>query len=167
MHRAYADPELLARVAGRFGPEVLRDDGGLDRAALGARAFADGEGMAFLESLIHPLVREGRRCWVAAERARRPPPPLLVCEVPLLFEVGAERGFDAVLVITAGEATRRARVAARGQDFAARSARQLPEAEKLRRADRAFANDGPLEELERWVAERFAEYAGVPCRRGR
>ena len=48
---------------------------------------------------------------------------------------------------------------ARGQDFAARSARQLPEDEKVARADRAYVNDGGLDALRAWVADRFAEYA--------
>jgi dephospho-CoA kinase len=100
---------------------------------------------------------------MAEQIAADPPPTLLVCEVPILFEAGAEDQFDAVLVITAAEEIRRARVAARGQDFDALSARQLPEADKVARADRAYANDGDLEHLRAWVADRFAEYAGRPC----
>lgn len=163
VHRAYADPEVRDRVVERFGRGVLREDGAVDRAALGARAFAEPEGIAFLEGLIHPRVRAGREGWVAEARRRVPPPPLLVCEVPLLFEVGATGDFDAVLVVTADATTRRRRVAARGQDFDGRSARQMPEAEKVARAHRTFVNDGDLAALRAWVAERFAEYAGVPC----
>lgn len=151
-------------VAERFGPEVLDAAGAVDRGALGRRAFAEVGGMTFLEGLLHPRIQERRARWVADEHARRPPPPLLVCEVPLLYEAGAEDAFDAVFVITASEAVRRARVEARGQGFAVRAARQLPEAEKIARADAAYVNDGPLGDLERWVAQRFAELAGRPCR---
>ena len=63
-------------------------------------------------------------------------------------------------MVTAGEEVRRARVDARGQDFDALSARQLPEAEKVARADRAYVNDGDLADLRAWIADRFAEYAG-------
>ena len=52
---------------------------------------------------------------------------------------------------------------ARGQDFAGRAARQLPEEEKVARADRAYVNDGDLPALRAWVADRFAEYADRPC----
>lgn len=147
----------------RFGPEVVAADGAVNRPALGRRAFAEPDGMAFLEALLHPRIGAVRARWVERQRARRPPPPLLVCEIPLLYEVGAEGAFDAVLVVTAGDAVRRERVEARGQDFDERRARQLPEAEKVARADAAFVNDGPLERLEEWVAERFAEHAGRSC----
>src|SRR5206468_2928695 len=96
---------------------------------------------------------------VGAQRARVPPPPLLVCEVPLLYEAGLEDRFDAVLVVTAPEEVRRRRVTARGQDFSARSARQVPEGVKVARADRYVVNDGTPSDLEAWVAARFAEYA--------
>jgi dephospho-CoA kinase len=154
---------VVRAVVDRFGSDVLGAEGAVDRSALGARAFADPEGMRFLEGLIHPRVGSGRARWVAEQRALEPPPPLLVCEVPLLFEVGAEGAFDAVLAITAGEDVRRARVEERGQRFDERRARQLPEEEKVARADAAYVNDGSLADLESWVADRFAELAGRPC----
>jgi dephospho-CoA kinase len=163
VHGLYADPEVVRAVVDRFGSEVLSAAGAVDRPALGARVFGDHEAMRFLEGLIHPRVGAGRERWVAGQRALDPPPPLLVCEVPLLFEVGAEGAFDAVLTITAGEAVRRARVEERGQRFDERRARQLPEEEKVARADGAFVNDGALADLESWVADRFAELAGRPC----
>lgn len=164
VHRAYEDREVRATVAERFGAGVMRADGTLDRPELGRRAFAEEGGIAFLEGLVHPRVGAVREAWVRDARARRPTPPLLVCEVPLLYEVGLEDAFDAVLVVTACAEVRRARVAAReGGGFDARSPRQLPEHEKARRADHAFVNAGPPEALRAWVAERFAEYAGAPC----
>jgi dephospho-CoA kinase len=81
----------------------------------------------------------------------------------VLFEAGLADRFDAVLVVTASEDVRRARVAARGQDFAARSARQMGEAEKVARADAAYVNDGDLRGLREWVADRYAEYSGRSC----
>lgn len=165
-HALYADPEVAEAVVARFGPAVRAADGAVDRAALGRQAFADPSALRFLEELLHPRIGRRRVRWVAAQRAADPPPPLCVCEVPLLYEAGAERAFDAVLVVTASDEVRRARVEARGHDFADRSARQLPEPVKVARADAAFVNDGPLAALEGWVAERFAEHAGRPCRGG-
>jgi dephospho-CoA kinase len=147
VHDLYGDPEVAAAVAERFGPGVL----------------GEGGAIAYLEGLLHPRIERRRRAWIEEQAGRRPPPPLLVCEVPLLFEVGAERAFDAALLVTAPEEVRRRRVEARGQDFDARSARQLPEEEKAARADRVLVNDGVIDDLRAWVAERFAEYAGRPC----
>ena len=163
VHDLYADPEVRSAVAERFGPGVLARDGAIDRTALGALAFAQEGGLAFLEGLLHPRIEGRRRAWVAEQSARRPPPPLLVCEVPLLFEAGIEDRFDAALLVTAPDEVRRRRVEARGQDFDARSVRQLPEADKAARADRTVVNDGGLDALRAWVADRFAEYAGRPC----
>jgi dephospho-CoA kinase len=163
VHDLYADPAVAAAVAARFGADVVAADGRVDRAALGPRAFAQPGGIAFLEGLLHPLVGRRRVEWTAEQRRRVPAAPLLVCEVPLLFEAGSAASFDAVLVVTAGEAVRRERVAARGQTFDERRARQLSEEDKVARADRAYVNDGSLQDLQAWVAERFREYAGRPC----
>ena len=163
VHRIYADPEVVAAVGARFGDDVLDSRGVVDRAVLGPLAFAQDGGLAFLEGLIHPRVGDRRREWVAECRARTPSPPLLVCEVPLLFEATLEAEFDAVIVVTASDEVRRARVAARGQDFDLRRAHQIAEAVKVARADRAFENNGDIAALGAWVADRYAEYAGRPC----
>lgn len=165
VHAAYARPEVVERVRARFGDAVIGPDGSVDRAALGPRAFAEEGALAALEAIVHPMVSQAREEWIAVQAAADPPPPLLVCEVPLLYEVGLEGLFDAVLVVTAPDDVRRARVEGRGQDFAARAAHQLPEAEKVARADAHVVNDGDIDVLRAWVADRFAEYAG-PARHG-
>ena len=159
VHRCYRDPALVADVRRYFGDAVVSDDGVVDRAALGALVFGDPEARSTLEGLVHPRIHAAREAWIAESRAAQPPPPLLVCEVPLLFEVGLADHFDAVLVVTAPDDVRRARVSARGQDFASRAAQQMAESEKVRLADRAYVNDGSLEALESWVTDRFREYA--------
>jgi dephospho-CoA kinase len=159
VHRLYRSPEVRDAVVARFGPTVLGSGGEVDRSRLAARAFAEEGGITALEGIIHPRVGEARRAWVREQRARRPAPPLLVCEVPLLFELDLEGEFDASLVVTAPEDVRRARVEERGQDFDARRARQLDEDEKVRRADRAYRNDGDRQALTDWVGARFREYA--------
>jgi dephospho-CoA kinase len=157
VHRLYLDPDVVAAVVKRFGAEVA-PGGVVDRGRLGPAAFADADGLRALEALLHPRVERARQEWAREMLRRDPPPPLLVCEVPLLFEVGLQDTFDAALVVTASEAVRRVRVEGRGQSFNERRDRQIPEAEKVRMASAAFTNDGSVEELEAWVADRFAEY---------
>lgn len=159
VHACYMDPAVVGAVAERFGDAVLGADGTVDRAALGRAVFDDRDARRFLEGLIHPAVGAARRAWRTDQSSRVPPPPLLVCEVPLLFEVGLEDQFDAVLVVTAGDDVRRARVEARGQDFDARRGAQVTEADKVARSDHHYVNDGSLAELDAWVAARFAQYA--------
>jgi dephospho-CoA kinase len=158
VHGLYARADVVDAVVQRFGPDVLGPDGAVDRAVLGPRAFAEDGGIAFLEGLLFPRVGEAREAWVAARRAEDPPPPLLVCEVPLLFEAGLAGRFDAVLVVTAPEAVRRARVEARGQAFAERAGRQWDEARKVAGADRVLVNDGDLAAVDRWAAGVVADY---------
>lgn len=158
VHAIYSEPAVIDAVRRRFGPAALTPDGRVDRVALADLAFGEPDGIAFLEQLVHPRVGAARGAWQDAQRRRTPPPPLLVCEVPLLYEAGLGDMFDAVLVVTASEPVRRARVAGRGQDFSARSGRQMTEAEKIDRADRYLVNDGSISQLEEWVAERFEEY---------
>lgn len=160
VHRLYERADVKAEVTGRFGDDVLDATGAVDRARLGPRAFAEPGGIAFLEGVIHPRVAGERQAWM--ERGLVSGAPLLVCEVPLLFEVGAAREFDAVLVVTAPEDVRRARVAARGQDFDQRAARQWPEERKVAAADEVFVNDGDLDELRAWAAGVVRRY-GVPA----
>ena len=134
-----ASPRCVAAVPARFGAGVARAPTARSTAALlGARAFAEEGGHR----------RSSRRCCTprveappagldrASSAALDPPPPLLVCEVPLLFEAGAEEAFDAVLVVTRrrGGAPGPGRGARAGLRRARR--RQLPEAEKVARADR-------------------------------
>lgn len=166
VHRLYRDPQVVAAVAERFGRDVVGTDGTVDRAALGPRAFADEGGMAFLQGLLYPRIEDERRRWIAEQEGRLPAPPLLVCEVPLLYEAGLADRFDAVLVVTASEDVRRSRVERRGQRFDQRSALQMAEEEKVARADSTMVNEGTLESLESWVRDEFRRRAGVPCASG-
>lgn len=150
---------MIGLVTARFGSDVVDPGGGIDRRRLGETVFGDPEALRALEAIIHPRVAVARERWVARALAVLPPPPLLVCEIPLLFEVGADRDVDVTLVVTASEAVRHERVAARGQSFTARSGHQMGEAEKVARADRSFVNEGSVAALEAWVLDRFREFA--------
>jgi dephospho-CoA kinase len=112
--------------------------------------FGDERELAWLEQLLHPRVVAGYLRW-REELARLPDPPAVsVTEVPLLYEVGGDARFDAVVVITASPDVRVSRQIRPLQD---RERRLLPDEEKVARADFAYLNDGSLDELDRFVSE--------------
>jgi dephospho-CoA kinase len=130
------DAEVRAALVERFGTT--------DRAEIARIVFDDRGELAWLERLLHPRVVAARNRWLAGLDAA-----VAVAEIPLLFETGAEREFDRVIVVTAPEELRRARRPA----VDARSDRLLPDDEKVGRADFVYVNDGTLEELDAFVAE--------------
>lgn len=138
----------------RWGEEVA-PGGHVDRARVGAIVFERPAELAWLESVLHPLVGER----VAEWRARLTPEvPLAVVEVPLLFETGMERAFDATVCVVADEAIRAARAGERGTDLLdGRSGRQLSQEEKAARATYVVSNDGTIGDLEARLAELIAE----------
>jgi dephospho-CoA kinase len=145
-----ADEEVQAAVRERFGESVFDSDGAIDRARVAEVVFGDEGELAWLEQLLHPRVVAGYLRW-REELARLPDPPAVsVTEVPLLYEVGGDARFDAVVVITASPDVRVARQIRPLQD---RERRLLPDAEKAARADFAYVNDGSLDELDRFVSE--------------
>ena len=110
-------------------------EAGVDRAKLGARVFGDAAALARLEALVHPAVRAARREFLIEHRGR----PLVVFDIPLLFEKGGSEEVDAVAVVSAPAEVQRARVLARPgmtpERFAQILALQMPDAEKRARAD--------------------------------
>jgi dephospho-CoA kinase len=154
VHELYRRPEIRDAVVERVGPEVLGDDGELDRAALGAIAFADAELLAFLERLLHPLVAiESEAFRREAEQAGA---RVAVQEIPLLFERGGSERFDRTVLVTAPDDVRRAR----DPRAVSRQAQQMPEDEKRALADEVFVNDGSREALDAWVAELVRRLGG-------
>jgi dephospho-CoA kinase len=123
-------------VAGAF-PGVRGADGGIDHAVLGDRVFGDAQALARLEGLLHPLVRADETAFL--KRCARRREPVVVLDIPLLFETGAEARCDAVVVVSAPERVQRRRVLRRPamteEKLAAILARQTPDREKRRRAD--------------------------------
>lgn len=148
VHRVYREDESLkSELRDRWGDGVFSADGEVDRAAVGAIVFADRAELAWLESVLHPRVREAQQRWLDEVAGRAEQPPLVVVEIPLLYETGADARYDRVVAVTASPAVREAR---RGR-FAEREQRLIPDDEKLRRADFAYVNDGSLEELDAFV----------------
>lgn len=111
--------------------------GKVDRAKLAARVINDKQAVARLESIVHPLVAAEREKFLAA--ASRRGDPVVVLDIPLLFEVAQDCCCDAVVVVSAPPDVQRMRAMARPgmsqEKFAALLARQVPDAEKRRRAD--------------------------------
>jgi dephospho-CoA kinase len=111
-------------------------DGAVDRAKLSERVVGRPHAMRRLEAIVHPLVRDEEIAFLRRAVVERR--PLVVLDVPLLFETGGDRRCDAVVVVTAGPDVQEARVLARpgmtAAKFAAIRAKQMADAEKRRRA---------------------------------
>jgi dephospho-CoA kinase len=150
VHRLLREDDAVRRaVLERFGDRVLDDGAQLDRAAIAEIVFADREALAWLEGLLHPLVVREYLAWGEQLAGLPDPPTLSATEVPLLYEVGGDDRFDAVVVVTAPQPVREARARALAGD---RSWRLLPDEEKAKRADFVYVNDGSIGDLERFVS---------------
>ncbi len=144
VHRLYSRGGAGASVLGAVVPEAIVS-GEVDRAAL-RRAILEDDGLLpKIEALIHPLVAQDRAGFLADHAGRN----LVLLDIPLLFETGADAGLDGTLVVTAPAEVQRDRVLARPgmteEALAAILARQLPDAEKRRRADFVIETDRGIE----------------------
>ena len=149
--RALQGPKgaLLAAIEAAF-PGSTGDEGVL-RDVLGAQVFDDPEALARLEAIVHPAVGEKRAHFLA----RNGDAPLVVFDIPLLFEKGGHAAVDRIVVVSAPPEVQRARVLARPgmtpEKFAAILALQTPDAEKRARADYVIDTGTSLAETERAV----------------
>lgn len=134
VHRLYGPGGAAVPLIAGLRPEAVQG-GAVDRAALRDWIAADPSALARIEAAVHPLVAADRAAFLANAAEAK----LVVLDIPLLYETGAEKFCDAVLVVTVAEAVQRARVMARPgmteADFGHLLARQLPDAEKRARAD--------------------------------
>lgn len=152
------DNEVRRQIRERFGDDVVGPDGQIDRRAVGRIVFSNREALAWLEALLHPRVVEAYMGW-REELAELPDrPAVCATEVPLLYETGGEARFDAVVAVTAAPSVRASRRIV--PDLTLREARLIPDAEKLRRADFAYDNNGTLDELDGFVADVVATLSG-------
>lgn len=156
--------EGLAAVVAEFGPQVLREDGSLDRPALGAVVFADPERLKALNAIVHPLVRARSAELEAAALADGV--PVVVHDVPLLVENGLGALYDLVLVVDAADDVRIDRLTRlRGMtedEARARMAAQARREDRLAAADVVIDNSGGLETLSARVDEVWRELAARP-----
>ncbi len=133
VHKLYAGaavPLIEAEFSGTTSPD------GVDRAKLAAALLKDPSAFKRLEAIVHPLVREAERAFLAAEKARGA--RMAVLEIPLLLETGGERNVDAVVVVSAPPDVQRERVLRRpgmtAEKLTQILARQMPDEEKRKRA---------------------------------
>lgn len=150
----------LAAIADRFGASMLREDGALDRAALGALIFSDAEARADLNAITHPAVT-ARSQRLFAEAAEADPHAVVVYDVPLLAEGRGVGEFDEVVVVHAPQDVRIERlVTLRGlseTEARARVTSQASDEKRLALADRVLDSSGTLERTLARADELWAE----------
>ncbi|TYZ28833.1 dephospho-CoA kinase [Selenomonas caprae] len=145
---ALAEPggSLYQAYRRHFGAAVLQADGRLDRAAIGKIVFAQPEERAWIDRSAHPLIQAEIKRQLAEKK--RQDVPLIVLDVPLLFESGWDKMTEENCLVDVSEAVQLARLMQRDgydeQAARARIAAQMPLAEKRRRADRLIDNNGDL-----------------------
>jgi dephospho-CoA kinase len=143
----------LAAVAARFGPGIVDASGTLDRARLATLVFADAHARRDLEQIVHPFVRTAIDEWFASLDAALN--PFAVADIPLLYETGRDRDFEAVIVAACDPETQLRRLMRRDNlsegEAARRIAVQMPIGQKVRWADYVVTTDGTFEETNRQV----------------
>src|SRR5712692_5114959 len=134
VHRLY-EGEAVAAIEAAFPGTT--GAGKVDRTKLAARVLGDAAALQALEAIVHPLVHDAERRLLAEAQARGE--EVVVLDIPLLFETGGDRRVDAVVVVSAPPEVQRARVLERPgmtiEKLEAILAKQMPDAEKRRRAD--------------------------------
>jgi dephospho-CoA kinase len=159
VHRLYAGK--AAPLIEEAFPGTVRD-GAVDRAQLAAQVLGRPDAMRKLEAIIHPLVRADADAFVARHRAAKA--PLVVLDIPLLFETGGRSRVDKVVVVTAPAEVQRERVLARPgmteEKLAAILASQVPDAEKRWQADFIIDSSQGLEAARAEVARIIADLTG-------
>ena len=164
VHRLYEGAAVPAIEAAFPGTTA---DGKVDRTKLAARVLGDPAALARLEAIVHPMVQEAeRQILEAAEAAGH---KVAVLDIPLLYEVEADKRVDAVVVVTAPPDVQRARVMERPgmteEKFAAILAKQMPDAEKRRRADFIVDSSQGLDAARAQVRAILEAVATMPRRR--
>lgn len=157
VHRLY-EGEAAAAIEAAF-PGTTKA-GKVDRGALRARIAGDPEALRRLESIVHPLVRRSEALFL--EKARGEGAKIAVLDIPLLFETGGDKRVDAVVVVSAPEDVQRARLLERGvseSQLETLRSRQMPDAEKRRRADFVIDSSRGIESARAQVQDILAAVA--------
>lgn len=163
VHRLYAPGGAAVAPLAEVFPEAI-EEGAVSRTRLKAIIARDPSGLTRIESIVHPLVARDRADFVQNHRNNladlTKPTPILVLDIPLLFETGADRGMDVTVVVSAPPEVQRARVLERGtmtaEQFENISQKQMPDAEKRARADYVIDTD-TLESARRQVHSVLAD----------
>lgn len=142
-------------------------NGKVDRTKLSARVLHDAAAIKQLEQIVHPMLGASRQKFFADAEAAKA--PVVVLDIPLLFETGGEKRVDAVVVVSTSPEIQRERVLARGTMDEAKLdaiiAKQTPDAEKRRRADFVVDTSHGLEPVRAQITHILAEVAKMPQRR--
>jgi dephospho-CoA kinase len=153
--RLYAKGGAAVEAIAKAFPGTVKEDA-VDRAALSARVVNDPAALTRLEQLVHPLVAQARQDFLKNAAV-----PIILFDIPLLLEIGAEREMDAVVVASAPEQVRRARVLARpgmtAEKFESLKARQLDDAKKRQQAHYVVMTDKGLEHAREQVKMILAD----------
>jgi dephospho-CoA kinase len=164
VHKIYEGEAAPAIEAAFPGTTV---DGRVDRAKLSAKVVHDQAAIKQLEQIVHPMLGASRRKFL--EEAERSGAPVVVMDIPLLFETGGEKRVDAVVVVSTDPATQRERILARGtmtsEALDGILARQLPDAEKRKRADFVVDTSHGLDPVRAAIRDILAEVVKMPQRR--
>lgn len=158
-----------AAVAEMFGTGMLAPDGSVDRGRLAARVLNDKTARTRLEAAVHPLVRAEIGTWLEHTRAQYGAHSVAVVEAALLVETGGYRDYDALVVVTAPRAVRRARALAAGwsaERFEGTVAAQATDASRRRIASFVIVNDGDLGRLERRVGRLWKRLIAAAAQAG-
>jgi dephospho-CoA kinase len=164
VHRLYAG-DAAPLIEAAF-PGTTRD-GTVDRARLAARVIGDPAALRRLEAIVHPLVRRAEEQFLAQAEAAGA--PVVVLNIPLLFETGGDTRCDAVVVVSAPAETQRARVMSRPgmteEKFTGLLGKQMPDAEKRRRADFVVDTAHDFDSTRAQVRTILLKAANLPRRR--
>lgn len=154
LHQAYV---------AHFGPSVLLPDGRINRNAVGKQVFTSPQERRWLDSISHPLIRQEMERRLLAEKNKQP--PLIVLDVPLLFETGWDKMAEETCLVYVDEAVQRDRLMLRNgygkEEAAARIRAQMPLREKMKRADHFIDNNGSLPATLRQVDILWKEWTHV------
>ena len=166
VHALFAPGGAAVAAVARAFPGSLAEDA-IDRTALGRMTLGNPVALRRLEAIVHPLVRAAQLRFLAT--ACRAGAGLVVLDVPLLYETGGEKRVDAVVVVTTSPELQRERVLARGTMDAAKLdsiiARQMPDAEKRKRADFVVDTSHGLDPVRAQIKDILAAVAKMPRRR--
>ena len=164
VHKIYEGEAAPAIEAAFPGTTV---DGKVDRAKLSAKVVHDQAAIKQLEQIVHPMLGASRKKFL--DEAERSGAPVVVMDIPLLFETGGEKRVDAVVVVSTDPTTQRERILARGtmtsEALDGILARQLPDAEKRKRADFVVDTSHGLDPVRTAIRDILAEVVKMPQRR--
>jgi dephospho-CoA kinase len=164
VHKIYEGEAAPAIEAAFPGTTV---EGRVDRAKLSAKVVHDPAAIKQLEQIVHPMLGASRKKFL--DDAEASGAPVVVMDIPLLFETGGEKRVDAVVVVTTSPENQRERILARGtmtnEALDAILARQLPDAEKRKRADFVVDTSHGLDPVRAAIRDILAEVVKMPQRR--